>query len=146
MNDPSGTPQSSNTTSNDDALRQIRRGVIAGYVLAAMNAFLAWYIFTTGYSVNEASGDDRIVIATSTLLVAVVAAVVSLRFSRKHSIFIPIMLLAWLLFETIAKFQNGKPAPERLVVAGLLFFGLISGVRGAWSLRQQKMSNDAGSS
>ncbi len=101
-----------------------------------MNAFLAWYIYDTGYGVNEAAGEDRIIIAGSTLLMAVVAAGLAYRFGRKHSVVIPVLLLAWVCFEVIAKFLYGKPAPEYLLSVGLVGFGLISGLRGALALRK----------
>lgn len=129
---PAGSPESAET----DAVRLVGRGVLAGYVLAAMNAFLAWFIYDTGYGVNEAAGEDRIIIAGSTLLMAVVAAGLAYRFGRKRSVVIPVLFLAWVCFEVVVKFLYGKPAPEYLLSVGLVGFGLISGLRGALALRK----------
>jgi hypothetical protein len=129
---------------NRRALGLVKRGVIAGYVLAAMNAFLAWRIYDIGYGINEAAGEDRIVIAVTTLLMAMTAAALTYRFSRKPSVAIAAVFLAWLSFEVAAKVLYGKPAPEYLAVAGLLCFGLVSGLRGAYVLRQAKLAGVTG--
>ncbi len=119
-----------------DAQTLIQRGVIAGYALAAMNSFLAWYIYDTGYGVNEAAGDDRIVIAGSTLFMAVVAAALAYRFGRRHAIGIPVFFLAWVAYEVIAKLLGGGPTAGSILIVGLVVFGLISGLRGALALRR----------
>ena len=121
-----------------DAINLVKRGVIAGYVLAAMNAFLAWYIYDTGYGVHEAAGDDRSVIAASNLFMAFVAAGLAFLFGRRHANGIPIFFLAWVAFEVIAKmfYLRGGPNAGYLLSAGLLVFGLISGLRGALALRK----------
>jgi hypothetical protein len=121
-----------------DALRSVKRGVIAMYVMAAMNAFLAWHIYDIGYGVNEAAGEDRTIIAVSTLLVALAAAGMAYWFGRLHHVAIPIIFLAWLGFEVAVKFVTGKPNVEYVVVSSLVTFGLISGLRGALALRKAR--------
>jgi hypothetical protein len=116
----------------------IRRGLIAMYVMAAMNAFLAWHIYDVGYGVNEAAGEDRTIIAVSTLLAALAAAGMAYWFGRRHHVAIPIIFLAWLGFEVAVKFLTGKPNVEYLVVSSLVIFGLISGLRGALALRKAR--------
>ncbi len=128
-----------------DAINLVKRGVIAGYVLAAMNAFLAWYIYDTGYGVHEAAGEDRSVIAASNLFMAVVAAGLAFLFGRRHAIGIPIFFLAWVAFEVIAKmfYLKGGPNAGYLLIACLLVFGLISGLRGAIILRRSRNNAEA---
>lgn len=140
--DPAPAPAANPESSKANALRDVGRGVFAGYVLAAMNAFLAWYIYDTGYGVKEAAGDDRIVIAASTSFMAVVAAALAYRFSRRHAIWIPIFFLSWFAFEVGAKFLNGVPTTGFLVLNGLVAIGLVSGLRGALSLRKIRAALD----
>lgn len=128
-----------------EAQTLIGRGVLGGYAIAAMNALLAWYIFNTGYGVNEAAGDDLSIIAGSTLFSAVVAAVLAHRFGRRHSIWIPLFFLAWVVFDVVTKVLNlnGGPNAGYILIVGLVGFGLISGLRGALALRRSAPKADA---
>jgi hypothetical protein len=145
---PPGTPPSSGLSISlaqreVDAVALIKRGVISGYVLALMNAFLAWRIYDIGYGVNEAAGEDRIVIAATTLFMAVLAAALAFRFGRRYSIWIPMFFLAWVAFEVVAKLLGGGPTAGYILIAGLVVFGLISGLRGALALRKARQAIEA---
>ena len=145
MSDPTrdGQPRDTDASSSlteSEAKVLAGRGVIAGYAMALMNAFLAWYIYDTGYGVNEAAGDDRIVIAASTLFMALVAAALAYRFSRRHSIWIPIFFLAWVAFEVGWKLMTVRTTAGYIFIVGLVTFGLISGLRGALALRRARQA------
>ena len=135
MNEPADEPHSEN-------LRALRRGVHAGYLMALQNIVGAALVYHSGYGVNEQAGDDRTIIAASTLLMAIVAAALAYRFSRKHAIAIPAVLLVWFLIEAAVKLSDRGPSALSIVVFGLIGFGLISGLRGAWSLRQAQIHRE----
>ena len=132
MNEPAGG-------SHHERLRSVRRGVHAGYLMALQNIVGAALVYHSGYGVNEQAGDDRTIIAASTLLMAFVAAALAYWFSRRHAIAIPAILLVWLLIEASVKLFDRGPFALSIVVFGLIGFGLISGLRGAWSLRQVQL-------
>lgn len=111
--------------------------------MAAMNAFLSWYIYETGYGVVEAAGDDRVVIAASTLFMALTAAALAYRFGRRHAIAIPIFFLAWLAFEVGWKLVTIRMTAGHMLVIGIVTFGLISGLRGALALRKLRKNVEA---
>lgn len=119
-----------------EAIRAIQRGVLAGYLMAAMNVVGSWLV----YFVSEGGGDDRTIMAGSILLMAFIAAALAYQFKRSHSVFIPALLLAWLCIEGVAKFIERGPSAISVVIFGLAGYGLISGLRGALALRKARRS------
>jgi Na+/melibiose symporter-like transporter len=134
--DPAPGPAAGPVYSTDDAMRSVQRGVLAGYLMSAMNVIGAGLVYFTGYSVNASAGDDRTIIAASTLLMAAIASALAYRFGRTHSVGIPIILLAWLCFEAIAKLLDRGPSAISVVIFALVAFGLGSGLYGALALRK----------
>jgi Na+/melibiose symporter-like transporter len=131
MTDANNEPDPSSETA-----RAVRRGVQAGYLMALQNIAGAALVYFSGYGVDVQAGDDRTIMAAATLLMAFVAAALAYWFSRKHTIVVPAVLLVWLFVEAAAKLLDRGPSALSVVIFGLIGFGLISGLRGAWELRK----------
>jgi Na+/melibiose symporter-like transporter len=123
-------------------MRAVRRGVLGGYAMAVQNIVGAGLVYYTGFSVNQAAGDDQTIIALSTLLMAVVATAMAYWFGRNQSILIPIVLLAWLAFEAITKVLDRGPSAISVVIFGLIAFALVSGLQGALALRKARVARN----